>query len=66
MALLATSGYALTSSLSKVPGVAEVVRPPSLLAPPLEESKAELYQTGFFVGPACAVSYVFLLDTDVY
>ena len=58
LVLLATPGYTLTSSLSKVPGLAEVVRPPSLLAPLLEESKADLYQTGFFVGPACAVSYV--------
>ena len=66
VALLATSGYALTSSSSKVPGLAEVVRPPSLLAPLLEENKADLYQTGFFVGPACAVSYVPLLRIGVY
>ncbi|KAI0360635.1 Clavaminate synthase-like protein [Trametes cingulata] len=40
----------------EVPGLAEVVRAPSLLAPLIEEEAVDLYQTGFFVGPSATVT----------
>ncbi|KAI0682252.1 Clavaminate synthase-like protein [Earliella scabrosa] len=40
----------------EVPGLAEVIRPPSMLEPLLRSGVVDLYQSSFFIGPSAAVS----------
>ncbi|KAI0635213.1 Clavaminate synthase-like protein [Trametes polyzona] len=40
----------------EVPGLADVVKTPELLAPLLESQAVDLYQTSFFVGPSTTVT----------
>ncbi|CDO75853.1 hypothetical protein BN946_scf184833.g4 [Trametes cinnabarina] len=40
----------------EVPGLEELVKPPPVLTPLLENSAVDLYQTSFFVGPSAAVT----------
>ncbi|EJF63727.1 hypothetical protein DICSQDRAFT_55007 [Dichomitus squalens LYAD-421 SS1] len=46
-----------------VPGLQDVVKPPGLIVPLLQQEKADLYQSAFFVGPVGVVS---ALHTDPY
>ncbi|KAI0336472.1 Clavaminate synthase-like protein [Cubamyces sp. BRFM 1775] len=40
----------------EVPGLSELVKTPSLLAPLLESRSVDLYQTSFFIGPSAMVT----------
>ncbi len=40
----------------QIPGMRDAVRAPSLLTPLIEDSKADMYRCGFFIGPPTAVS----------
>ncbi|RDX54554.1 Clavaminate synthase-like protein, partial [Lentinus brumalis] len=40
----------------EVPGMRDAVRAPSLLTPLIEDSKADMYRCGFFIGPPTAIS----------